>query len=238
MSTDIENQVRQNFAEAPTPTGLALDAEAVTSGFSRAHRRHRARQVILGGVASLAILGTATWAGGWLPNDEPRALPASDLRPHDEHEAAVLAEIASDVIEEFHGQHGYAGTHVDFEKGEVFVYWKGEQSAGLDAFVTAQSARTGVSILIEPAAFSDLEMEAAKQDVAAASIELGADFLTVRGLPDGSGLEVTVPADSSLAGLGPDELTEELNSGVPITSVVLGPPTPESDDIIRFQGPS
>lgn len=154
------------------------------------------------------------------------------------HEAAVLAGIASDAIEEFHGQHGYAGTHVDFENGEVFVYCKGEQSADVDAFVTAQSARTGVSILIESAAFSAVEMEAAKEDVAAASIELGVDFLTVRGLPGGSGLEVTVPEDSSLAGLGPDELTEELNSEVPITSVVLDPPTPESDDIILFQGRS
>lgn len=77
MSTEIENQVRRTFAEAPIPAGLSLDAAAVTSGFSRTHRRHRVGQALLGGVASLAIASTATWAGGWLPADVQRALPAS-----------------------------------------------------------------------------------------------------------------------------------------------------------------
>lgn len=77
MSIDIEQRVRDGLAEAPSPAGLALDAGAVTRVASRAHRRRRGGQALLGGMTSLAVLAGATWAGGWLPADVQRALPAS-----------------------------------------------------------------------------------------------------------------------------------------------------------------
>lgn len=77
MSTDIEERVRTGLADAPTPADLRLDADAVTRLASRSHRRRRTGQAFLGGMASLAVLGTVTWAGGWLPGEVQRALPAS-----------------------------------------------------------------------------------------------------------------------------------------------------------------
>lgn len=77
MSTDLETRLRAGLADAPTPAGLALDADAVTRLASRAHRRHRTGQALLGGMASLAVLGTSLWAGGWLPDGVQQALPAS-----------------------------------------------------------------------------------------------------------------------------------------------------------------
>lgn len=77
MSTDIEQRVRSGLTDAPTPADLRLDADAVTRLASRSHRRRRASQAFVGGIASLAVLGAVTWAGGWLPGDVQRALPAS-----------------------------------------------------------------------------------------------------------------------------------------------------------------
>lgn len=77
MSTDMEQRVRDSLADAPTPAELRLDADTVTRVASRSHRRRRTGQALLGGMASLAVLGAATWAGGWLPGGVQRALPAS-----------------------------------------------------------------------------------------------------------------------------------------------------------------
>lgn len=77
MSTDIEQRVRSGLADAPVPAGLSLDADAVTRVASRNLRRRRTGQALLGGMASLAVLGTVTWAGGWLPGGVQRVLPAS-----------------------------------------------------------------------------------------------------------------------------------------------------------------
>lgn len=77
MSTNIEQRVRAGLADTAHPAGLRLDADAVTRLASRSHRRRRTSQTLIGGVATLAVLGTATWAGGWLPHGMQRALPAS-----------------------------------------------------------------------------------------------------------------------------------------------------------------
>lgn len=77
MSTDIEQRVRASLASAPHPAGLRLDADAVTRVASRSHRRRRTGQALVAGMASLAVLGPVAWAGGWLPGEVQRALPAS-----------------------------------------------------------------------------------------------------------------------------------------------------------------
>lgn len=77
MNTDLEHRVRTRLADATTPSDLTLDADAVTRLASRNHRRHRTGQALLGGMASLALLSSASWAGGWLPDPVQQALPAS-----------------------------------------------------------------------------------------------------------------------------------------------------------------
>lgn len=79
MSTDIEQRVRAGLADTTTPADLRLDADTVTRVASRSHRRRRTGQALLGGMASLAVLGAVTWAGGWLPGGVQRVLPASPL---------------------------------------------------------------------------------------------------------------------------------------------------------------
>lgn len=74
---DIEQRVRTRLADAPTPADLRLDAEAMTQVASRSHRRRRTGQTLLGGMASIVVLGTVIWAGGWLPGEVQRVLPAS-----------------------------------------------------------------------------------------------------------------------------------------------------------------
>ncbi|WP_299518869.1 hypothetical protein [uncultured Serinicoccus sp.] len=77
MSTDIEQQFRRSLAEATTPVDLLLDPAEVTRLAARSYGRRRTRQVLVGGMASLAVLAAGAWAGGWLPGDAQSALPAS-----------------------------------------------------------------------------------------------------------------------------------------------------------------
>ena len=77
MSTDLEQQVRDEFSAAATPPSLTLDAAGMTHRASRAHRRRRAGRVAGAGMASLALVGTLAWAGGAMPHPFARALPAS-----------------------------------------------------------------------------------------------------------------------------------------------------------------
>ena len=77
MSTDLEQQVRDEFSAAATPPGLTLDPDGMTQLASRAHRRRRAGRVAGAGMASLALVGTLAWAGGALPDPVESLLPAS-----------------------------------------------------------------------------------------------------------------------------------------------------------------
>ena len=77
MTIDAEERIRAELGAAPSPPGLRLDASATTRVAARAHRRRRVSQVIVAGVAALALPVTTAWALGDLPGSTGRALPAS-----------------------------------------------------------------------------------------------------------------------------------------------------------------
>lgn len=74
---DVEELVRRGLVDAPTPAGLGLEADEVTRIASRALRRRRTGQGLLVGMATLAVATTGLWAGGWLPGEVQRVLPAA-----------------------------------------------------------------------------------------------------------------------------------------------------------------
>lgn len=184
------------------------------------------------------LLGSGPWLDldgdrltitGWLqedlvPGDEPPAGVSTD---------GVVIDIPADATwdasllwDALMFLDGFSTVGVDHSDESVIVYWKGELPTA--AVEVIDRARTDdLVVRVEEVPYSQTDTDWAASVVTARAIALGLDSFSVGATADRLGLSVGMPSDSELATLSPAELTEVLDSPVPIHEVMLYPPLPD-----------
>ncbi|GAA0592154.1 trypsin-like serine protease [Kribbella sandramycini] len=182
--------------------------------------------VVASGYAGLGVQATPAAAGSAAGSAGAEELGGATAEERAAMERQVplvaAANLVQDAVEEVGAAH-YSG--IVLREAHVDVYWKGAVSPLLSEVVERASA----PVRIHPAAYSIVELRAASAKIEAAWPGDPDDLYGIRMIPDGSGLEVSSPANRRVA---------VPNVGVPITLVDEGRFVAASrrDDFVPWSG--